>query len=165
MPELCRGTNESTKVFSEDGLSTFCTWSLAGRLRCTQLEKFSLWCELRPKCLVSSCACQFHHSDDPEHRAPDESRQESSRSINQCIRKILVTFTSKCIGLEANGGQLGSEREELYGVIDFDRTLRDPSNPAKLSGEYSSGDRLHPGPAGHNAMAESIDLKMFRWSW
>lgn len=47
-------------------------------------------------------------------------------------------------------------------VIDFDRVTRDPSNPRRLRPEYDSGDRLHPSDAGYAAMAESIDLNLFR---
>jgi len=47
------------------------------------------------------------------------------------------------------------------GVIDFDRALRDPTDPARLAAEFDSGDHLHPGPAGHNAMASAIEIKLF----
>lgn len=48
------------------------------------------------------------------------------------------------------------------GVLDFDRALRDPKNPARMAAQYDSGDHLHPGPAGHEAMANAIDLELFR---
>ena len=48
------------------------------------------------------------------------------------------------------------------GVIDFDAALRDPANPAALTPSYDSGDHLHPNPAGHEAMANAIDLALFR---
>jgi len=51
---------------------------------------------------------------------------------------------------------------EFDAVIDFDRTVRDPDNPTRLLPEYDSGDRLHPSDAGYAAMANSIDLKLFR---
>lgn len=47
-------------------------------------------------------------------------------------------------------------------VIDFDRVLRDPANPARLMPAYDSGDHVHPNDAGYRAMAESIDLSLFR---
>jgi lysophospholipase L1-like esterase len=47
------------------------------------------------------------------------------------------------------------------GVIDFDGALADPANPARLAPQYDSGDHLHPGPAGHEAMANAIDLALF----
>ena len=47
-------------------------------------------------------------------------------------------------------------------VIDFDAIVRDPENPQYLSKQYDAGDRLHPSDAGYKAMAESIDLDLFR---
>ena len=47
-------------------------------------------------------------------------------------------------------------------VIDFDAAVRDPANPNKLLPAYDSGDHLHLSPAGYQAMAEAIPLKLFR---
>ena len=44
------------------------------------------------------------------------------------------------------------------GVWDFDAVLRDPDNPSRLLPEYDSGDHLHPGDVGLDALAQSIDL-------
>ena len=44
-------------------------------------------------------------------------------------------------------------------IVDFDAALRDPSHPARLSPAFDSGDHLHPGDKGDQAMAEAIDLK------
>src|SRR6266852_5171596 len=48
------------------------------------------------------------------------------------------------------------------GIIDFDADLRDPTTPARLAPQYDSGDHLHPGPAGHEAMGNAVDLALFR---
>ena len=48
------------------------------------------------------------------------------------------------------------------GVIDFDKATRDPADPKKLLAAYDSCDHLHPSDAGYKAMAESIDLSLFR---
>ncbi|MFZ1131865.1 MAG: SGNH/GDSL hydrolase family protein [Terriglobales bacterium] len=48
------------------------------------------------------------------------------------------------------------------GIIDFDAALRDPATPTRLAPHYDSGDHLHPGPAGHEAMANAVDLSLFR---
>jgi lysophospholipase L1-like esterase len=47
-------------------------------------------------------------------------------------------------------------------VIDFDKAIRDPAHPARLRPAYDSGDNLHPNDAGYQAMANVIDLSLFR---
>ena len=47
-------------------------------------------------------------------------------------------------------------------VIDFDAAVRDPARPSRSRPEFDSGDHLHPSPAGYEAMANSIDLGLFR---
>lgn len=46
-------------------------------------------------------------------------------------------------------------------VIDFDAAVRDPAAPTKLLRVYNSGDGLHLSPAGYEAMANAILLKLF----
>jgi lysophospholipase L1-like esterase len=48
------------------------------------------------------------------------------------------------------------------GIIDFDAALRDPAAPSRMAPQYDSGDHLHPGPAGHEAMGNAVDLALFR---
>ena len=48
------------------------------------------------------------------------------------------------------------------GVVDFDKVTRDPSDPKKFLPAYDSCDHLHPSDAGYKAMAEAIDLTMFK---
>ncbi|WP_395678706.1 SGNH/GDSL hydrolase family protein [Inquilinus sp.] len=47
-------------------------------------------------------------------------------------------------------------------VIDFDSVVRDTAQPSKLKAEFDVGDRLHPNAAGYEAMANSVDLGLFR---
>ena len=47
-------------------------------------------------------------------------------------------------------------------VIDFDAITADPENLLYLLDEYDCGDGLHPGDAGYKAMADSIDLGLFK---
>jgi lysophospholipase L1-like esterase len=47
-------------------------------------------------------------------------------------------------------------------VIDFDKVLRDPSHPSRLLPAYDSGDHVHPNDTGYQAMADEIDLALFR---
>lgn len=51
---------------------------------------------------------------------------------------------------------------EFDAVVDFDAATRDPAAPTRLRGSYDSGDHIHPNDAGNKAMAEAIDLKLFR---
>jgi lysophospholipase L1-like esterase len=51
---------------------------------------------------------------------------------------------------------------EYDAVIDFDEVLRDPSFPSRLLPIYDSGDHLHPNDAGYQAMANAINLKLFK---
>ncbi len=46
-------------------------------------------------------------------------------------------------------------------VIDFDRILRDPSQPARINPALDSGDHGHPTDAGYKALADSINSSLF----
>jgi len=48
------------------------------------------------------------------------------------------------------------------GIIDFDKMTQDPANPTVFAADVDSGDHLHPGDAGYEKMANSIDLSLFR---
>ena len=48
------------------------------------------------------------------------------------------------------------------GTIDFDKATQDPANPLTFAPQYDGGDHLHPKDAGYAAMADSIDLSLFR---
>jgi len=47
-------------------------------------------------------------------------------------------------------------------VIDFDKVLADPADPASMRADFHSGDHLHGSDAGYAAIARSIDLRLFR---
>jgi lysophospholipase L1-like esterase len=47
-------------------------------------------------------------------------------------------------------------------VIDFDAVVRDPARPNRFLPAFDSGDHLHPNDAGYRAMAESIELGLFK---
>src|SRR5581483_5207516 len=51
---------------------------------------------------------------------------------------------------------------EYDAVIDFDKVVRDPADPTKILAAFDSGDHLHPNDTGYKAMADSIDLGLFR---
>jgi lysophospholipase L1-like esterase len=47
-------------------------------------------------------------------------------------------------------------------VFDFDAAVRDPSHPERVQARFDPGDHLHLNAAGYEALANSIDLKLFR---
>jgi len=47
-------------------------------------------------------------------------------------------------------------------VIDQDEMTHDPARPTRFLPAYDSGDHLHPNDAGHRAIADGIDLSLFR---
>jgi lysophospholipase L1-like esterase len=47
-------------------------------------------------------------------------------------------------------------------VIDFDLVTRDPARPTRFLPAFDSGDHLHPNDVGYQAMADAIDLRLFR---
>lgn len=51
---------------------------------------------------------------------------------------------------------------QATGIIDFEAATRDPADPLQMRPEYDSGDHLHPNDAGYEAMANAIDLALFR---
>jgi lysophospholipase L1-like esterase len=44
------------------------------------------------------------------------------------------------------------------GVVDFDAAVRDPADPLRMLPSYDSGDHLHPGDTGYQAMAAAVPL-------
>ena len=47
-------------------------------------------------------------------------------------------------------------------VIDFDKATLDPSHPTQLLPNYDSSDNIHPSDEGYRAMADAIDLTLFK---
>jgi lysophospholipase L1-like esterase len=47
-------------------------------------------------------------------------------------------------------------------VIDFDKVLRDPAAQSRVLAKYDSGDHVHPTDEGYKALADAIDLSLFR---
>ncbi|MGB6450049.1 MAG: SGNH/GDSL hydrolase family protein [Steroidobacteraceae bacterium] len=51
---------------------------------------------------------------------------------------------------------------EFDGVIDFDAVMRDPGQPNRIKESYQHGDHLHGSDAGYAAMAQAIQLSLFK---
>jgi lysophospholipase L1-like esterase len=47
-------------------------------------------------------------------------------------------------------------------VLDFDAVWRDPAKPSQIRDGFHMGDHLHGSDAGYKALADSIDLSLFR---
>ena len=47
-------------------------------------------------------------------------------------------------------------------VVDFAAATADPANPLAFRAEYNIRDKLHPNDAGYKAMADAIDLSLFK---
>jgi lysophospholipase L1-like esterase len=48
------------------------------------------------------------------------------------------------------------------GVIDFEKATQDPAHPDSYRSDFNDKDHLHPNDAGAKAMADSIDLALFK---
>jgi lysophospholipase L1-like esterase len=48
------------------------------------------------------------------------------------------------------------------GVIDFAPVVADPANPLSFDRRYNDTDHLHPNDAGYQAMADAVDLSLFK---
>ncbi|MFJ1666279.1 SGNH/GDSL hydrolase family protein [Streptomyces bottropensis] len=63
---------------------------------------------------------------------------------------------------EARRQQVNAFVRDSGGIFDdyadFDKAVRDPTDPRRLGAAYDSGDHLHPNDAGMKAFADSIDL-------
>jgi len=52
--------------------------------------------------------------------------------------------------------------KEFDGVLDFDAAFRDSADPTKMAEGKHMGDHLHGSDAGYEAVAQSINLKLFK---
>lgn len=48
------------------------------------------------------------------------------------------------------------------GVIDIEKIVRDPDHPGRVTPRFAWKDHLHPNDAGYQAIADAIDLSLFR---
>jgi lysophospholipase L1-like esterase len=69
---------------------------------------------------------------------------ESKEAVRQTVNKWIRTSGS------------------FDGVIDFDALLRDPDHQSRLLPRFASPDHLHPNDLGYQAIADAIDLAVFK---
>jgi len=104
----------------------------------------------------------------------DAYRQLISRAHARGVKVVGATITP-CEGVDIPGYY--SEAKEVTrqavnqwirtsgafdGVIDFDAVMRNPKHPSQLLPKFTSKDHLHPNDEGYKAMADSIDLNLFK---
>ncbi|MGH3313310.1 MAG: SGNH/GDSL hydrolase family protein [Streptomyces sp.] len=96
-------------------------------------------------------------------------RRIAERARERGLRVVGVTLTP-CGGykdctaeVDAKRGAINAFIRDSGGafdaVLDFDAVVRDPAQPERMRAAYDSGDHLHPGDAGYQAMADSIELR------
>ncbi|WP_328610314.1 SGNH/GDSL hydrolase family protein [Amycolatopsis sp. NBC_00345] len=68
------------------------------------------------------------------------------------------TYSPATEGIRASVNAWIRDSGTFDGVADFDAALRDPADPHRLLGRYDSGDHLHPGDDGYQAMANAVPL-------
>jgi lysophospholipase L1-like esterase len=88
--------------------------------------------------LIGATITPFEGVDVPGYYA------ESKEAVRQTVNKWIRTCGS------------------FDGVIDFDVVLRDPDHPSRLLPRFASEDHLHPNDYGYQAMADAIDLALFK---
>ena len=88
--------------------------------------------------IIGGTLTPFEGATIPKYFAPE--REPKRQAVNQWIR------SSKAFDA----------------VIDFDKAVQDPDHPSRMLPKFDSGDHLHPGDVGYKAMADAIDLKLFR---
>lgn len=71
-------------------------------------------------------------------------------------------FSAKGESIRQDVNRWIREGKEFDGVADFDAATRDPEHPARFSALTDSGDHLHPGDAGMEAMANAVELALLK---
>jgi lysophospholipase L1-like esterase len=98
-------------------------------------------------------------------------RQIIARAHSKGLKVIFATlvpykgafyFTDKGEAVRQAVNAWIRDSREPDGVVDFEAAVRDPADPLKMRADFQSGDWLHPNDAGYRAMADAVDLKLFR---
>jgi lysophospholipase L1-like esterase len=98
-------------------------------------------------------------------------RQIIQRAHDQGIRVIGATLTPyQGAGYASPAGEEARQAlnrfiltsGEFDGVVDFATATADKANPLAFTAEYNIRDKLHPNDAGYNAMADAVNLSLFK---
>ncbi len=118
----------------------------------------------------------LHNPNEPDYKLTAEDLEQGlaqivARSHEQGIKVFGATLVPyKGAGYFTDKGEKIREDVNTWirtsgvfdGVIDFDKATSDPANPLQFLPKYDSGDHLHPQGTGYAAMADSIDLSLFK---
>lgn len=100
--------------------------------------------------------------------------QEIAQSLHQHHIRVLIATLPPTLGAIYGTGYTTNYRardsvnswirgQQVFdGVIDFAAAVADPADPENWNPAYAIGDRLHPNPAGLQALADAIDLAALR---
>jgi lysophospholipase L1-like esterase len=98
-------------------------------------------------------------------------RQIIQRAHDQGIRVIGATLTPyQGAGYASPAGEEARQAlnrfiltsGEFDGVVDFAAATADKANPLAFAAEYNIRDKLHPNDAGYKAMADAVNLSLFK---
>lgn len=101
----------------------------------------------------------------------DSYRQMIARGRDRGVKVIFATilpykgagyWSDYGEGVRAEVNQWIRTNREAAGFVDFDRAIRDATDPLRMAKPYDQGDALHPNDAGFKAMAEAVDLNLLR---
>lgn len=85
--------------------------------------------------------------------------------------RVVVATVAPCEGYRDCTAEVEARRQTVNAFVranagtvfdatlDFDAVLRDPQRPQRMLPAYDSGDHLHPGDAGLQALGEAVDLR------
>lgn len=98
-------------------------------------------------------------------------RQMIARAHDRGVKVILATILPyKGAGYWSEPGETARmavnhwirTNREADGFVDLDKAVADPADSARMAKPYDVGDALHPNDAGFKAMADAVDLRLFR---
>jgi lysophospholipase L1-like esterase len=157
---------------SEPGAGGFPGFNELGTNALARLDD-DIFAETNPRTVITDLGINDIWMSDDSADAIIATLRQLNQQIKQHGLRSLVATLAPFQGL-AGDGVWTPEKEatrqavndylrhssEFDGVIDFDKVLRDPANPAQLRPTLDSGDHIHPNDAGNQAMANAVPLHL-----